>query len=78
MWMDLPNDRASTPIKNYSSFNGPRTSTPKMTTISKSLNHRSRKKKKEIQNNDYRLLFYGQQKRSIQKKKHSVIQIWFL
>ncbi|CAF1290325.1 unnamed protein product [Rotaria sp. Silwood1] len=74
MWTDLPNDRASTPIKKRSLYNGPRTSTPK----SKISIHRSKKKKKQIVNNDYRLLFYGQQTKTIHKKKHSIIQIWFL
>lgn len=78
MWFDLPNDRASTPIKKRCSFNGPRTSTPKLTTISKCSYYRSRKKKKQILNNDYRHIVYGQKKKVIQNKKHSIIQIWFL
>ncbi|CAF1006149.1 unnamed protein product [Rotaria sordida] len=77
MWKDLPNDRASTPIKKVCLYNVPRTSTPKLA-ISKCSIHRSRKKKKEILNNDYRLLFYGQQTKKPHKKKHSIIQIWFL
>lgn len=78
MWTELPNDRASTPIKKRCSYSGPRTSTPKLS-ISKNLIHRTRKKKKQKLNNDYhRLLFYGQQKKIIHKKKHSTLQVWFL
>lgn len=78
MWTELPNDRASTPIKKHSSSSGPRTSTPKLS-ISKNFIHRTRKKKKQKFNTDYhRLLVYGQQKKLIQKKKHSILQIWFL
>lgn len=78
MWTDFPNDRASTPIKRRSSMmTGPRTSTPKLS-LSKTSTHRSRKKKKQTLNNDYRLIFYGQPTKYIQKKKHSVVRIWFL
>ncbi len=79
MWTELPNDRASTPIKKRSSFSGPRTSTPKTILLKNSIHRikKKKKKKKQFINNDYRLLLYEQQTKNIQNNKH-FLQIWFL
>ncbi|CAF0767014.1 unnamed protein product [Adineta steineri] len=78
MWTHLPIDRASTPIEKRSFQPQPRTSTPKLSKISYSIQQRlikkKKKKKKQLNHIDYHLLFYG----NIKKKTHSAIQIWFL
>lgn len=66
MWIELGNDRASTPIQKRSSISGPRTSTPKIN-LFKNSNHRKIKKKKKKK----------KQTKNSQQNKH-FIQIWFL
>ncbi len=81
MWIELANDRASTPICKHYSYSGPRTSTPINLTRKYSFYRikKKKKKKKELINNDYRrFLFYNQQQTNHRQQKKHFLQIWFL